>query len=1351
MAIPSDDGKEPIGAVLVVGAGIGGMQASLDLAEAGLKVYLLDKATAIGGVMAQLDKTFPTNDCAMCIMSPKLVEVGRHLNIELLTCADVERVEGEPGHFTVTVKQHPRYVDVEKCTGCGDCAAACPITLLDDFNCGLSERHAVYKLYPQAIPNAYAIEKLGTSPCRDACPIHQRAQGYVALVAEGRHADAYRTILEDNPFPSICGRVCNHRCEDACSRGKVDDPINIMALKRFVADWAYEHVEEVAQAKGQSAIRNPQSAIEARVAIVGAGPAGLTAGLDLVRQGYSATVFEALPVAGGMMRVGVPDLRLPPEVVQREIDAIVAEGVELKLNHRVEDATALLEDYDAVFVAIGTHVGARLPIPGADLPGVLVATDFLREVALSSDQVSGLSDQEMPDHRSLIPDHRVLVLGGGAVAVDAATTAVRLGAAWVGMACLESRETMPAHEWEILDAQEEGIELFPSRTFKEVTSQDGQVTGVRCLEVDFRGFVDGRPDFNMFPETEHVLAADVVIFAIGQRPDVSCLDDEVEKIRGRFPIVDKETLATSVPGLFAGGDAVTGTQFIVDAIAAGHRAAWAIDLYLQGRLGDWETGKLGNWEIGKLVDQLTNLPIYQSTNMPVVELTEAEARAKVAGGEASAAARQEMPKLPAAERTQDFREVYGGLTEEAARAEAARCLTCGICSECLQCAFACQADAIDHNQVEQEVQLDVGAVLLVPGVEPLPGDIRPEFGHGRYPNVVTSLEFERMLSASGPFTGEVKRPSDGQHPRKVAWIQCVGSRDITCDQGYCSSVCCMYATKEALIAREHDAHIEPTIFYMDIRSFGKGFERYIEQAEQEYGVRYVRSMVSAVKEAPGTHNLRLSYVTFEGRDGDGQRRPIPHEEEFDMVVLAVGLRPSAETVEMAQRLGVELNDYGFAEPDLFTPGQTSRPGVFVAGAFAEPKDIPETVIEASCAAAQASALLAPARHTLTRTPVYPIERDVSDEPPRVGVFICHCGINIGAVVDVPSVVEYASTLPDVVFADQNLYTCSQDTQERIVKCIEEQGLNRVIVASCTPRTHEPLFQDTLRQAGLNPHLFHLANIREQDSWVHRATPEIATAKAKDLVRMSVARARRLHALEPGTFDIDHHALVIGGGLAGMTAALSIAEQGYPVYLVEREHELGGNLRHIHVGIGKQILDIGYSNIQHPISNHSHPQELLRDTIRRVSATPLITAFTGAEIEEVSGYMGKFRTLVRLDDGKLQEISHGATVVATGAQQITPTEYGYGELPGVITQRELEEALVNWETGKSVDWETGKLVNWDSDTQSTNLAIYQSTSLPIYQSTSLPIHQSTNLPIYQSTSLPIHQSTNLPIYQSTNLP
>ncbi|RPI33051.1 MAG: FAD-binding protein [Chloroflexota bacterium] len=1230
MTNDSDNGKGPVGAVLVVGAGIGGMQASLDLAEAGLKVYLLESTPAIGGTMAQLDKTFPTNDCAMCIMSPKLVEVGRHLNIDILTTARVEEISGEPGNFRVKIRQNPRYVKIASCTGCGDCAAACPVRRPDQFNGGLSERKAIFKPYPQAIPNAFAIEKLGVAPCRDACPINQRAQGYLALVREGRFADAYRTIKEDNPFPSVCGRVCNHRCEDACSRNEGDAPVNIMALKRFVADWMREHnsqPEAGGQAGTNDSTVNPSGK---KVAVIGSGPAGMTCAQDLVRKGHAVTVYEALPKPGGMMRVGVPEYRLPYDLVQSEIDAIVAEGVELHLNHRVDDVPALLnQGFDAVFFAAGAHTGIKLPIPGADLPQVTNAIDFLRELSLRSDQnpAAGGSVSLL----SQIKGRGVLVLGGGNVAIDAALGAVRLGAGWVGMSCLESREKMPAHDWEIRDAMDEGVEVFPSRTFKEVTSQNGAVSGVRTVDVNFRGFIEGRPDFDEIAGTEATIPADIVIFAIGQRPAIDCLQGRLETVRGRFPQVDRETLATSLPGIFAGGDVVTGTAFIVDAIAAGHKAAGSIDRYVRG-----EALNVAN------------------IRPPAVKLDEAEVQRRLVENPALLAPRAEPKARPAAERRLDFAEVYTGLTEEEARREAARCLSCGVCSECLQCVYACRAGAIDHNQVEELVELQVGAVVLTPGLQPVSGSIRPEFGYGYYPNVVTSLEFERMLSASGPFSGVVQRPSDQAHPHKIAWIQCVGSRDVSCDQGYCSSVCCMYATKEAVIAREHDAHIEPTIFYMDIRAFGKGFDAYIERAEREQGVRYVRSMVSSVKEVPGSRNLRLSYATF-GANG----QPLTHDEEFEMVVLSVGLKPTSETEAMAQRLGIDLNEYGFAEAPLYQPTATSKPGIFVAGAFSEPKDIPETVIESSCAASQASALLAQARGSLTRQAVYPPERDVSEEEPRVGVFVCHCGINIGGVVNVPDVVEYARSLPNVVYAERNLYTCSQDTQEKITSKVLEQRLNRVVVASCTPRTHEPLFQDTIRQAGLNPHLFELANIREQDAWVHRGSPEVATEKARQLVNMAVSKASRLRPLQRGTLQVQHQALVIGGGLAGMTAALSIASQGFPVYLVEKQAELGGHLRHIFTGF-----------------NHSDPQQVLRETIERVSQDPRITVWLESEVVEVSGYVGQFRTVVLKKDGSRDELVHGVVVVATGGQEITPKVYGYGEIAGVITQRELEKTLIS---------------------------------------------------------------------------
>jgi len=1234
------DAQQVVGSALVVGAGIGGMQAALDLAEAGIKVYLLDRSPAVGGTMAQLDKTFPTNDCAMCIMSPKLVEVGRHLNIELLNCAEVEGLSGEPGNMTVRIRQNARYVDLKKCTGCGDCAAACPIALPDEFNGGLSQRKAIYKPYPQAIPNAFAIQKVGVAPCRDACPIHQRAQGYVALVAEGRYADAYRTIIDDNPFPSICGRVCNHRCEEACNRAQVDAAVNIMGVKRFVADWAASHWDEVdkilSKPSGEAAKEGqPLPLAGKRVAVVGSGPAGMTCAQDLTRQGAAVTVYEALPVPGGMMRVGVPAHRLPREVIQREIDRIVGQGVDLRLNQRVENAEALLDSHQAVFVAIGAHGGVKLPIPGNDLPQVMLATDFLRDTSLSP---------EVPAAK--LRGKRVLVLGGGNVAIDSAMSALRLGASWVGMTCLEPRDKMPAHSWELQEALDESIEVYPARTFKEVTQDGGKVTGVRTAQINFRGFEEGRPDFDELPGTEEVLAADVVIFAIGQKPTSEVLTRATTQRGGRVQ-VDPATLATDVPGVFAGGDAVLGTSFIVTAIAAGHQAARSIAAYLRG-------------------EPMPSAP----EAAPVATLEAAEARRRVMGDGSAPVLRSEPAKRSPAERRADFLEITAALSEEQARAEAGRCLRCGVCSECNQCVFACRAGAIIHDERERVIDLNVGAVLLTPGLETMPGDIRPEYGYGRYPNVVTSLQFERMLSASGPFAGVVKRPSDGQHPHKVAWIQCVGSRD--CSEAlagqagsYCSSVCCMYATKEAVIAKEHDSRIEPTIFYIDLRSFGKGFDPYIERAKHEHGVRYIRCLVSSVREAPGSRNLRLSFVTYEGEQA---KRPVVHEEEFDLVVLSVGLRPSQGTRQMAERIGVELNEFGFARTAMGKPGETMRPGVFVAGAFAEPKDIPESVIEASCAAAQVSALLAPARGTETRTPEYPPERDVSDEAERVGVFICHCGINIGAVVGVPEVVEYAKTLPGVVYAERNLYTCSQDTQERIAQRIRENHLNRVVVASCTPRTHEPLFQDTLRRAELNPHLFEMANIREQDSWVHRGNPRAATEKAKQLVAMAVAKGRKLKAITRQSFDVDRRALVIGGGLAGLTAARSIAGQGFEVYLVEREAELGGNLRHIFT----------------TLPGGADPQALLSGAVAAVKADPRITLYTRSEVVTLGGYRGHFTSSVRASDGSTIELSHGALVVATGGQQITPHEYLYGQASNVIVQRELEERLLDPEFAAGLD-------------------------------------------------------------------
>jgi len=1225
---------DKVGAVMVIGGGIAGIQSSLDLAESGYYVYMVETSPAIGGVMAQLDKTFPTNDCAMCIVSPKLVEAGCNLNINILTASDVESVSGEPGNFTVRVRKRARFVDLQKCTACGDCATVCPIARPNEFNALLNTRKAIYKRYPQAIPNAYAIEKRGEAPCRNACPIEQRAMGYIALIREKRFADAYRTIKEDNPFPSVCGRVCNHKCEEACTRGENGhEAVNIMHLKRFVTDWAFAHPEEVQKAYASGIQKSPDTTgLGKRVAIIGAGPAGMTAANDLVAKNFEVTVFEALPVPGGMMRVGIPEYRMPYDLVQKEIDEITARGVELKLNTRVDDAVGLLGEYQAVFVATGAHVGLKTGIPGNDLPDVHVATDFLRAVSLRN------GDVQPPD----VKGKRVLVLGGGNVAVDAAMSSVRLGASWVGMTCLEGEGKMLAHDWEVRDCREEGIDVMPGRNFLEITNKDGKVTGVKTVNVNFRGFVDGKLDMDVLKGTETVIPCDLVIYAISQRPDTAPLKGKVETARGRIA-VDKDTLATNVPGIFAGGDAVTGTTWVVEAIEAGHRAAGSIAAFLkEGTTKAWPP-------VVPVLERLPESKIDPEQKEQLVEVS-------------SQASRFEPPKRSASERKHDFNEVEAALTEEEVVEAAKRCLECGICSECNQCVYACRAGAVNHEDRDAVVDLKVGAVLLTPGFKTVDGNVRPELGYGQYPNVVTSLEFERILSASGPYAGTVQRISDGKHPKKIAFIQCVGSRDTSCGNDYCSSVCCMYATKEAVIAREHDNSIEPTIFYMDIRAFGKNFETYYERAKSESGVRYVKCAVSKVREDFNTKNLVITYIDEAGKIV---------EEEFEMVVLSVGLEPAKHTVEMAKRLGVEVDKYGFAKTASFAPHATSKDGVYVCGVYQGPKDIPETVAQASGAAADAMAPLAMARGTMTVKKEYPPEIDVKDQEPRIGVFVCNCGINIGGVVNVPKVRDYARTLKNVVHVEDNLYTCSQDTQAKMREVIKEHNLNRVIVASCSPRTHEPLFRETVRQAGLNKYLFEMANIRDQCSWVHMKQKTEATEKAEDLVRMAVANARMIQPLGEHEVAVTQKAIVIGGGIAGMTSALKIADQGYEVYLLEKEDRLGGNLWNLHYTLDGQDV-----------------RALLQSTIERVKNHPLIRVLFNASIVDSGGSKGNFTTGVKSGpNGEYQKIDHGVVVVATGAQEAKPTEFLYGEDPRIVTQLELENKIV----GKSADIAKAKKV------------------------------------------------------------
>jgi heterodisulfide reductase subunit A len=564
--------------------------------------------------------------------------------------------------------------------------------------------------------------------------------------------------------------------------------------------------------------------------------------------------------------------------------------------------------------------------------------------------------------------------------------------------------------------------------------------------------------------------------------------------------------------------------------------------------------------------------------------------------------------------------------------------------KCRKCEKACEAHAIDFDQEDETVELKAGAIILSPGYEIFDARIKEEYGFGRYPNVVTSLAFERILSPSGPYSGKVLRPSDEKPPERIAFIQCVGSRDS--ERDFCSSVCCMYATKEAIIAKEHTEGLECDIFFMDIRAFSKGFEEYYLRAKK-LGVNYIRCRVPSVEEVSETGNLKIKYLTEDEKEAS---------REYDMVILSVGMQPPGNVKAISERFDIGLNEFNFCKTSPFKPVETTRDGIYVAGPFSEPKDIPETVMQASGAASKALSLLNNVRWTQIVPKEYPPETDVSGQEPRIGVFVCHCGTNIASVVDVPDVVEYAKTLPGVVFTENALYACSNDTQEKIKEKIKENSLNRVIVASCTPRTHEPLFRNTIREAGLNQYLFELANIREHCSWVHMHEHEKATEKSKDLVRMAVARAHELEPLQNRFLDIEHDALVIGGGISGMTAAAELANMGFDVHLIEDEKELGGNLRHAYYLLGGE-----------------RPQDHLKEIVDIIKNDDRIHLHTDAKIEGIEGSVGNFKTKV-VTNGKAEEIRHGVIIVATGAKQYKPEEYLYGHDNRVITQGELEESL-----------------------------------------------------------------------------
>ncbi len=1193
-------------AVAIVGGGIAGIQASLELANSGFKVYIIEKDISIGGIMAQLDKTFPTNDCSTCMISPRFIEVASNPNIEIITRAKVISLDGEAGNFRLKVLVEPRFIDEKLCTACGQCANVCPIEVSDYFNRGLRNRKAVYKHFPQAIPSAYAIDKAGKPPCKVACPANISIEGFIALIRQGLYKEAIKLIKRNNPLPAVCGRICPHPCETLCYRGGQDEPIAIEELKRFVADRDLFSEDPYIPEK-----KPPKNK---RVAIIGSGPAGLTASYYLAIEGYEVVVFEAMDKPGGMLQYGIPSFRLDKRIVEKEIEIIKKLGVSFKTEvfwGKDFTLSGLKRDgFDAIFIAVGACKPIELGIPGEHLRNVYHGVDFLKAICMEDPLKVG---------------KRVAVIGGGNVALDVARSALRLGAEKVTVLYRRGQKEMPVTKEELEEALEEGINIeYLTGCVELLGDTNGNVRAVRCIRMEL-GAPDesGRrrpiPVEGSFFEIE----ADTVISAIGQQVSLPMLSKEPPETRPELSrngtiLVDPITYETSVKGIFAGGDAVFGPSTVILAIASGKEAAISIARYLEGQ--DLKEGRTKDIKVA---------------DRPF-KLKPTKRRIKAS-------------KIPLEDRLRSFDEIVKGFTEEEAKEEASRCLECGICSECYLCEDACLSRAVKHGMSPEELELNVAGVIVASGFVPFDASKKAEYGYGRYANIITSIEFERILSASGPTGGEIKCPKDGSHPKKIAWIQCVGSRDVSIGREYCSAVCCMYATKQAMVAKEHDPQIEATIFFMDMRALGKGFDRYYDRAKNQYGIRYIRSNISRVVEIPKSGKIEIHYVNESNE---------LISEIFDLVVLSVGITPSGE---IAGFLGLQKDQYGFIGTDPFDVVKTNIDGVFVCGAVEGPKDIPESVVQAYSAASSIMALakkLPSANEESLKKPLP--KTPARDEKCRIGVFICHCGINIAGVVDVKALSRYAKNLPEVVYSEDIVFCCAPDGTKKIKEAIEQYNLNRIVVASCSPRTHEQLFRQVITQAGVNKYLFEMANIRDQCSWVHAFDSKKATEKAKSLVRMAVAKARFLEPIEEFVLPIEQSALVIGGGPSGMVASLQLAKKGYPVTLVEKEDTLGGNA-------------LRWSYFHH---SGKDVQGYVKSLMEEVSKATNIKVLLNAEVTGFEGRPGDFKIKVRVKDAIENQIRVGTIIVATGAEEYKGTEYLWGVNKKVITQREFQKEIAS---------------------------------------------------------------------------
>lgn len=904
--------------VLVLGGGIAGQEAALNLADMNYKVLLVEKGLSIGGKMIQLSKVFPTLDCAACITTPKMSETARHPNITLALNSEIEGIRKNGKQFDATILKKPRYVIQENCTGCQLCEVACPEVRSDEYNTNLAGRKVAYIPFTLANPRIATIDRQDVSaPCINECPGGVKPYGYISLVRNKQYEDAMHLHLEDAPIPGSLGRACYAPCQKECTRDLQDQHVDIRRIKRFFAEEYYKKYPEA------PVTRLPEPTGK-KVAVVGSGPAGLTAAYFLALKGHAVKIYEAAPQAGGMLKLTLPEYRLPKAVVDRDIQNITSLGVEIVLNTRVEDFEALKKEggFDAVFVSVGTHETSKLRVEGSELEGIVSCLDFLREANIGT--------------RKDLTGKKVMVIGGGNTAMDSARTAIRLGASKVSIIYRRSRKEMPAFDVEIEEALEEGAVLTELRNPVKFTGEKGVVKQVQLIKMKLETEAgDGRPRPVPVEGSEYTEEVDFVIEAIGLRPTTAGIKTELGLNKDGTIQADEETGQTRIPWIFAGGDSRTGATTIIEAVGSGKRTAFFMHSFLMGE--PFRTGAFGE----KLppVDKQRVLQREKVNLVPKV---------------------QDTFRAPE-DRIRDFNDVELTFTEEQVLQSANRCLDCSNCRECHQCVTACPAYAIDFSQKKEVLDATVKSVIVSTGYQLFKPEGKPELGYARYANVIDSLQMDRLIAPTRPYNS-VLRPGDGKVPDNIAYVLCTGSRDQSIENHMgcsddcsnnpiCSQICCMYSIKQAQLLMGALPMADITIYYIDIRAFGKGYEEFFQEAKS-MGVNFVKGKVAKIraKDHPNG-DLVLRYEDI--------ATGLVKEAKHDLVVLSVGVVPNKNVPEMFTNERLVLDDFHFVkQPDeLLNPALTSIEGVFVAGTAAGPKDIPDSILSAGCAASEVAAYI----------------------------------------------------------------------------------------------------------------------------------------------------------------------------------------------------------------------------------------------------------------------------------------------------------------------------------------------------------------------------------------------------------